>query len=88
MELSVAQARQAGEGPVAGRTGLQGCGHSGRAGRTGQSGVRNSGARRKHSDPLTYGVTLALLVGIALLAALSPARRAPGLDPTTALRSE
>ncbi len=39
-------------------------------------------------DPLTYAVTLALLVGIAFLAALSPARRATRVDPMIALRAE
>ncbi len=39
-------------------------------------------------DPVTYLGVIALMVGIALLAAWAPARRAVGIDPLTALRSE
>lgn len=39
-------------------------------------------------DPLTYGVTAALLVAIALLAAWLPARRAASVDPVEAMRAE
>ncbi len=40
------------------------------------------------TDPLTYAVAAALLVGVALLAALIPAVRATRLDPLEALNSE
>ena len=39
-------------------------------------------------DPATFGVMLAILVGVALLAGYIPARRAAGIDPMTALRAE
>ena len=39
-------------------------------------------------DPLTYVVVPAVVVGVALLAALVPARRAARVDPATVLRME
>jgi predicted permease len=39
-------------------------------------------------DPLTYGVTAALLIAVALAACLIPARRATKVDPLKALRYE
>jgi predicted permease len=40
------------------------------------------------ADPLTYGVVVALLGGIALVASYLPARRAARLDPSEVLRAE
>jgi putative ABC transport system permease protein len=41
-----------------------------------------------HLDPLTYVLVTAVLLGIAALACLVPARRAAMLDPMQALRAE
>ena len=40
------------------------------------------------TDPLTFGAVLVLLAAIAGLAGYAPARRASGMDPSSALRSE
>ena len=40
------------------------------------------------ADPLTYVVLLALVLGVAALAAWIPARRAMRIDPASVLRNE
>ena len=42
----------------------------------------------KPTDPLTFASVAGLFLVIAVLASFLPARRAAGLDPTTALRNE
>jgi ABC-type antimicrobial peptide transport system permease subunit len=39
-------------------------------------------------DPITLGVAMAVLVGVAVVACLVPVRRASQLDPVNALRWE
>jgi putative ABC transport system permease protein len=42
----------------------------------------------KPTDPVTFASVAVLFLVIAVLASWLPARRASGLDPTTALRQE
>jgi len=42
----------------------------------------------KSTDPLTYGMVVAILGAVALFAAFVPARRATMVDPILALRHE
>lgn len=42
----------------------------------------------KPLDPVLLGISVALLVGAAMVAALVPARRAAGMDPAMALRQD
>jgi putative ABC transport system permease protein len=39
-------------------------------------------------DPVTFGLALALMAGVSLLASILPARRAARVDPMVALREE
>jgi ABC-type antimicrobial peptide transport system permease subunit len=39
------------------------------------------------ADPLTFAVTAAILIAVALVATLLPARRATSIDPMISLRS-
>jgi putative ABC transport system permease protein len=40
------------------------------------------------ADPATFAAVSAILVAVALLACLLPARRASGVDPAVALRTD
>jgi ABC-type lipoprotein release transport system permease subunit len=40
------------------------------------------------TDPITYGTVALVLTAIALLASMSPARRASMIDPVVALKIE
>ncbi len=40
------------------------------------------------TDPLTYGTVSVVLLGATMLASYLPARRAAGIDPVQALKSE
>ncbi|HKD77514.1 MAG TPA: FtsX-like permease family protein, partial [Ktedonobacterales bacterium] len=42
----------------------------------------------KPVDPLTYGIAIACIAGIAWLASYLPSRRAAAVNPVNALRSE
>jgi ABC-type antimicrobial peptide transport system permease subunit len=51
-----------------------------------QAFLRNLLFQISGTDPLTFSVVTALLLGIALAASYLPARRASRLDPVEALR--
>ena len=42
----------------------------------------------KTSDPITYGLAAALLIGVCMMASVLPARRASNVDPAEVLRAE
>ena len=42
----------------------------------------------KPTDPLTFAIAPAILLGVAALACWLPARRAAGIDPMVALRQD
>ena len=50
--------------------------------------IENQLYETRTSDPLTLATVAGMLVAIALVAALLPARRATRVDPIAALRSE
>ncbi len=54
----------------------------------GGSGIQNVLFGVNPRDPLTYGVVLALVTTVSLIATFVPAQRATRVDPMTALRAE
>jgi predicted permease len=52
------------------------------------SGIQNTLFNVSARDPFTYGLVIALVTGVSLLATLVPARRATRVDPIIALRAD
>jgi ABC-type antimicrobial peptide transport system permease subunit len=52
------------------------------------SGIQNILFGVSARDPVTYGVVVALITVVSLIATLVPARRATRVDPMVALRAE
>src|SRR5205085_5666594 len=52
------------------------------------NGIQNTLFGVTGRDPLTYGVVIAIITSVSLVATLVPARRATRVDPNVALRAD